>query len=591
MTLISLRRSFGASLFFTVLALLLLAACDLQSSPAALATLTPATGTQTTSATAMPTAAPPTRTPATPTPAVPQGGTLTIRASEPITTFTPWDLRSRAAENVADLLYNGLVRLDDTLKPQPDLAERWETSPNDDIITFTLRSNIRWSDGQTLTGADVAWTLSTLRTITATNSLLFDLRTVIAEVRAPLSSTVVLSLTRPYAPLLADLSLPILPRHKLESRSPQQLAALNFLEEPVGSGPFRLAERSERGLTFTRNERYFRGRPNLDGVALVVAPDPEVAAKALDDGTLLLAEMPPTDATTATLAASLRHGDYPENGFYFLAFNVRAERPFSDTRVRQALALAVDVPAMAKEAGGPQAIPLATSLSPATWAYPPGLAPPRPDLDRARALLDEAGWRLAPGQAVRTRGAITLTAQIFTRGDDARRIAAARRIATGAEQVGIKLEVVPSDFKSVILAKLAPPYSFDLLLSSWINAPNTAGFPTSRFYDPDDYAIFGADRIWKGPSDTRAGLRNIGGFSNGDYESAAKRAREIYDPDARAKAIAAAQAVLVREQPYLFLWTDSIRVVMSAKIGVDGGKINLDSPRYLWNVERWYIGR
>ncbi|MDQ5853296.1 MAG: hypothetical protein M3380_14755, partial [Chloroflexota bacterium] len=92
-------RPFALSAFCTGLVLIFLAACDFQGStkPAAIAGPT-AAGTEGAA-------------PATPTPAVPQGGTLTIRLSEPIPDLKPWDLRSRGEEHVADLLYNGLVRL------------------------------------------------------------------------------------------------------------------------------------------------------------------------------------------------------------------------------------------------------------------------------------------------------------------------------------------------------------------------------------------------------------------------------------------------------------------------------------------------
>jgi peptide/nickel transport system substrate-binding protein len=603
--MISVRRSFILSVVFTAIVLIFLAACNLQSSskpaatvtvgaggaPAATASGAAPTGPTATGGNAGASAAPPANAAATPQPTLARGGTLTVRDTGAITDFKPWDLRNRDDEYIANLLYNGLVRLDESLKPQPDLADHWDVSPNGGIITFTLRSGLTWHDGKALTGDDVVWTLNSLRALTVTNALLSDFQSTIAQVRSPITGTVVLSLTHAYAPLLADLVVPILPRHQLQARTIQQLAALNFLDEPLGSGPFKLGDRNEKSIDFVRNAQYFRGPPNLDRVTLVITPDPARAAGALNDGTLLLSEFASTGEMTATqgLAGSLKRGGYPENGSYFLAFNVRSGRLFSDVRLRQALSLAVDVPKLVAEVTGGRGQPLATSLSPAAWAFTQSLTPTPPDLDRARQLLDAAGWTQPAGQTVRTHDGVTLTAQIFVRGDDPRRVLAAQKIASAAEQIGMKLTVVPADFRTVILSKLAPPYDFDLLLSSWVNAPNSAGFPTNRFYDPDDYAIFGADRIWKGPGDTRSGLRNIGGFANPDYESAAKRARTTYDPKARAEAIVAAQTVILRERPYLFLWTDRIPVAFNQKVQAEGAGINLASPRYPWDLERYYL--
>src|ERR671932_32278 len=263
-TMISIRRSFVLSVVFTAIVLIFLAACDLQSSskPAARATAGAA--------------------------GAPAATALGAAATGAITDFKPWDLRNRDDESIANLLYNGLVRLDESLKPQPDLADHWEVSPNGGIITFTLRSGLTWHDGKPLTSDDVVWTLNSMRALTVTNALLSDIQSTIGQVRSPITGTVVLSLTHAYAPLLADLAAPILPRHQLQTRTIQQLAALNFLDEPLGSGPFKLGDRNEKSINFVRNAQYFRGPPNLDRVTLAITPDAARAAGAVNDGTLLL---------------------------------------------------------------------------------------------------------------------------------------------------------------------------------------------------------------------------------------------------------------------------------------------------------------
>ncbi len=591
--MIELRRAFLNACGLTALVLLLLTACDMGA----------------TTAEVSPTAAPsvPATSPAIPTPSVsptvspavsiepvatvPQGGALPIRLSADIPELRPWDLRSRGEEHVADLLYNGLTRLDPRLQPQPDLAESWTVSPDGGLITFTLQSNIQWHDGQPLTSEDVAWTLNTLRTITSTNALLYDLRSYVGDVQAPLENTVVISLTEPYAPLLANLAVPILPRHLLADRSPEQLAALNFWDQPIGTGPFKLEDRkANQSISFTRNDEYFRTAPHLDEVVLVIAPDDGVAAAALQNDQLLVAEFPGVTEpfSNTTEAESFRTGAYPENGWYGVVFNTRPERLFADGRLRNALGRAVNVDQVVQSATGGAGQPIVTTLSRVSAAYPSDLAVLPPDLDGARQLLDEAGW--TPGEGgVRQKDGRPLAARLLVRGDDPRRVTAAQQIAEAAATIGMQIDVVPADFNSVILPKLAPPYDFDLLLGSWVNAPNSVSFPTSRFYDPDDFGLFHSSRIWRGEGDTRGGLRNVGGFNNTEYDQAAENARRAYDVAERQQAIQAAQTVLIRERPYLLLWADRIPVVLDARVASTDGEIALDTPRYLWNVEQWYI--
>lgn len=587
--MIDIRRTFVVALGLTLLVLFLLTACDFRTPVEAVASPTAQAAASSTAsaASAAPSTGSATPTPQ-PTPDVPQGGALTMRLSADVPDLKPWDLRSRNEEIVADLMYSGLVRLDPQLRPQPDLAETWETSPDGGLITFTLRSGLTWHDGQPLTADDVAWTLNTLRTITPTNSLLFDLRTTIGQVRTPLTATVVLSLTQPSAPLLADLAVPILPRHRLQDRTPEQLAQLNFWDEPVGSGPFKFDRRTPNQLiAFVRNEAFYRGAPNLDQVALVVAPDVAVATQALGDQQLLAAEFSAATVLTDTPPGTLS-GSYAENGWYGVVFNSRADRLFADQRLREALARAVDVPGLAEAVTGGAGTPIASTISQAAWAYPADIPAAPADLAAANRLLDEAGWgRGADG--VRQKDGKPLAAKLWVRGDDPRRLAAAQRLVEAAQSIGMQLEVTPANFDTVILAKLAPPYDYDLLLGSWVNAPNSAGFPTNRFYDPDDFALFHSSRVWQGQGDPRTALRNVGGFSNADYDAAADEARRAYDPQSRAQAIARAQAVLARERPYLLLWTDQIPVVLNARIKSEDGAVAPDSPRYLWNIDQWYL--
>jgi peptide/nickel transport system substrate-binding protein len=599
-----IRRPFFIALGFTILLVAILTACDLgtatePATPTASAAASPAAtalgqAASTPSPAETPTEIPPTPTPAetpTPSPAAQQGGTLTLRIDDDVEQLRPWDLNSRSAEYVADLMYNGLVRLDPQGQPQPDLAEEWEVSPDGGVITFTLRDDVRWHDGEPFAADDVAWTFNMLRTITPTTSLLYDLRTTIGQVEAPLTQTVVLSLTQPYAPLMADLAVPILPRHRLQDRSPEQLATYNFWDTPVGTGPFKYDRReADQAILFTRNDTFYRGEPYLERAALLIAPDPAVAAAALRDEELLLAEF--GDATEpfteGTLPVTITQGAYVENGWYGVVFNVRPERIFADVRVRQALAQAVDIPALVQEVTAGSGAPIATTILSNTWAYPADLRFSPPNLDAARALLEEAGWTVG-GDGVRQKDGQPLSVRLWVRGDDPRRVAAAERIAEAARQIGMAIEVVPSNFDTVILAKLAPPYDFDILLGSWVNAPNTTGFPTNRFYDPDDYALFHSSRVWQGDGDTRTALRNVGGFQNAEYDAAAETARSTYDVDERASAIAAAQSVLQREKPYLFLWSNRIPVALNERVQSAGEPIALDSPRYLWNVEGWYL--
>jgi peptide/nickel transport system substrate-binding protein len=256
--------------------------------------------------------------------------------------------------------------------------------------------------------------------------------------------------------------------------------------------------------------------------------------------------------------------------------------------VREALARAVDVPALVREVTAGQGIPIASSIVPGSWADV--LPPPTStvELERARMLLDEAGWIVPEGQEIRANDALTLTAQLYVRGDDPRRVRAAELIAQAARAIGMDIVVQRADFETVIRSKYAPPYDFDLLLGSWTNGAGDLAFADYAFYDPDDFNLFHRSQINQGVADTRAVL-NIGGFADSAYDNQAAAARQLYDPQERLNAIRLAQQRIAAARPYLFLWDDRFPVALSAQVTTLDGPVDLNTPMYLWNVERWYL--
>ncbi len=529
--------------------------------------------------TVVPTPLPPTATP------LPRGGVVAVRLEADVPNLRPWQPRSRGEEQLIGLIYSGLTRLDAKLQAQPDLARGWDSSPDGRLITMTLQSGLTWHDGAPLTAEDAAFTLGALRAISPTTALLTDMRRITA-VSTPTSTTLVLSLTERYAPIFSMLTVAILPKHLLIDKD---IAAYDFWKTPVGSGSFMLQDRQPgQRITLAANPRFHRGAPLLEKLIFSVISEPQTAVGALNEGSLQLAELPWPSAQQVGTTGAVQLGKYAENGYYFVAMNARAGRPTADVRVRQALATSIDVRKLIAEVSAGQAIPIASSAVPGSWADMTAVPTSTVDLNRARLLLDEAGWKLAAGSAIRQQSGAPLTLQLFVRRDDPRRVQAAKLIAQSAAQIGMAIQIQESDFEGAIRPKYAPPYDFDLLLGSWSNGIGDAAFADYAYYDPDDFTLFHSSQINQGIADTRPVL-NITGFSDSIYDAQAVAVRQIYDPTERAKALRLAQQRLATQQPYLFLWDDTIPVALSAKISTLDGPVNLTTPMYFWNVERWFL--
>lgn len=582
-------RAHPAAAGRALLLLLLLVACDWNPAPTAAPGLTPGP----TVAGSTPVAPrPATRPPATALPAaqIPHGGTLTVRIPADVTTLNPLFVDKglgqldQPAALVTSLLFSGLTRINDSLRPVPDLAESWTPAPDGLSLVFKLRPNLKWHDGTPVTSEDVIWSYHTWLNLTSTNALQYRLHDAVLQIEKadPPDSTVRFWLNKPFAPVLADLAAPILPKHLLGNVPPDKLATDPFNFQPVGTGPFVFGSHKDgENIILLPNPNYYGGTPYLGRVAFLVAPDPQVAVDALSDGTLDLAEVPQPAweeyATRPGIQSSFNLGRWADLGSYFVAFNTRPGHALSDPRLRQAWALALSKESLVRTATGGAGQPLWTDITPASWAYAPDT--PRLDNDpaRARQLLADAGWTDSNGDGSADKNGEPLKISLYVRADDPTRRRAAELMGPPLAAVGISTTVVPVDFNSVITAKIDPahdpPFEFHAMIMGW----------DSSAVDPDDYAIFHSSQI---RSLSKPNGLNYIGYANPQFDDRIVKARSEYDYDKRAQLYAQTQAILAQDLPYYFLWADQHYLVLSRRLA---GPINLDSPHYFWNVEKWYI--
>jgi peptide/nickel transport system substrate-binding protein len=523
---------------------------------------------------------------------IPRGGTLTVRIPHDVTTLNPLFVdkgtgdRDEAAAQVTSLIFSGLTRIDDTLRPVPDLAESWDVAPDGLSLTFKLRSGVRWQDGTPLTPDDVIWTYNTWLNLTSTTTtaLQYHLRDAVLQIGpgAQPDSTVRFFLKKPYAPILADLSAPILPKHLLENVPLDQLATNDFSFKPVGTGPFMFDSHKEgENVVLAANPNYYGGAPYLSRVAFLVAPDPQVAVDALSAGTLTLADVPKAAWDSYSrqpgIQSRLTLGLWADLGYYFVAFNDRPGNALSDLRLRQAWALALNKEALVDAATGGAGQPVWTDVDSASWAYAPDAPRLNNDPARARQLLAEAGWTDSNGDGIVDKNGEPLKIDLYVRADDPARIKAAQLMQAPLAAVGISTTVASVDFDSVISSKLDPSHNpafdFHAMIMGW----------DRQTYDPDDYDLFSTSQIRNGANPN--GLNYVG-YSSPQFDDLSRKARSEYDPAKRAALYAQIQALLANDLPYYWLWSDQHYLVLSHTIG---GPIDLNSPRYFWNVEKWWL--
>ncbi len=282
-------------------------------------------------------------------------------------------------------LYENLVQADENGNLHGQLAVSWEVSPDALVYTFHLRTGVLFHDGTPCDAEAVRQ--SFLRAMDPqTRHPRREFFAGIAAIETPNPQTVRFLLKAPDASFLAVLALGdsvIVPA-----------GAADLARRPVGTGPFQFGEwRPGYSVRLVRFTGYYVPQvPALDALTYRFIPDPAVQLAALRAGDVdVVAEVVPEVAATLAGDPKLRVISRPQDLVQILATNT-ARAPFSDLRVRQALAHAVDRDQLIALVGYGFASPIGSHLAPSalyyadmTWVHPY-------DPAKARELLAAAGY-------------------------------------------------------------------------------------------------------------------------------------------------------------------------------------------------------
>jgi peptide/nickel transport system substrate-binding protein len=258
-------------------------------------------------------------------------------------------------------------------------------------------------------------------------------------------------------------------------------------------------------------------------------------------------------------------------------FNLREPRPFSDTRLRQAFALALDKPGLAFAVTGGGGDPVWSTVNKTSWAYNPDVPKPGGDPEAAKRLIAEAGWTDTNGDGVVEKDGKPLQIALYVRTDNLVRRQAAEAMVGPLRNVGIDARVELVDFETALQARLSattnPPFDFDVALVGF----NRAGT------DPDSFDLFHSSQA-RTPSNPT--LFNFTGFAAPEMDDLLVEGRSTYDFNRRKEIYVRVQQIIADQLPFYFLWSEKFGVVAGPTLH---GDIDFGSPMYMWNVEQWWI--
>jgi len=475
-----------------------------------------------------------------------------------------------ADRDLASLVFSGLTRLAADGSVLPDLAETWETSPDGRTVTFHLRGDARWHDGTRFTSADVMFTYSLLGSPNVESDP--DQATLWHNITCSAAdeATVACRLPEPFAPFPAYASAGILPQHVLAGTEASALATSIFNQNPIGTGPFKLASLDGSRAILRANDNYYLGGPPLSEIEMRFYPDASTAVASVvrgeARGIFLDASASADDLDAVASVSGLKRYEAIRTAYTVLYLN-NSQPPLNDASVRIAIAETIDIDGIIDSLLGGRAVRANSPIVAGTWANNPELELNGRDLTEARNRLDEAGWAPPDNAAVRMRNGVELRLTLLTDRDPIRgRIS--NEIAKELADVGIAVTLAPEESTNLIRDFLIP------------RQYQAALFGLDPGLDPDPYPA------WHSSQASDSG-RNLAAYADEKADKLLEEARVTSNLDQRQQLYYAFQAVFRDDVPSVLLYHPRDTYFVTDEIkGLQLGTLFSPSSRFR-NVNEW----
>jgi peptide/nickel transport system substrate-binding protein len=445
---------------------------------------------------------------------------ITVAVFASPTNFDPRVATDEVSQKVAQLVYDNLFNLDDRLRVGPGLALRWEQPDPTTYLVF-LRQGVRFHDGHELTAADVVHTFASLID-PAFISARKGAYVLLQRVEAVDPYTVKFTLKEPFGSFPIQLVLPVVPAG----------AGGELRQHPVGTGPYRFVRYAvDDRIELAAFADYHGGAPRNAGLLLKIVPDEIMRGLELRKGSvdLVVNDLTPDTVERLRDDGKVQITQSIGTDYSYVGVNMR-DPVLSDRRVRHAIGYAIDRTAIVEHLRQGLAQAAVGVVPPVSWAFAPDVFQFTHDPARARALLDEAGFRDPDGDGPAPR--LRLTLKVST--NEFYRLQAAV-IQQNLKDAGIELDVRSYEFATLYADVLRG--NFQLFTLQWVGVS-----------DPDMLR-----RVFHSKQMPPLGF-NRGFYSNPEVDRLIDQATSAIDDETRATLYREVQQRVAEDAPYISLW-------------------------------------
>ena len=443
---------------------------------------------------------------------------------------------------IAGNIYEGLLRYDEKLNPQPLLATGWTVSKDNLTYTFKLKPGVKWHDGKPFTAADVVFSVDVF--LRKTHARLRASLEAVDTIKALDPLTVEFKLKYAFGPFLGIFetgTMPMVPKHLYEGT--------DFLTNPnnatpIGTGPLKFKEWAKGSyIQLVANTSYHQsGVPGVESVYFHVIPDAAARAAAFESGKVDIAPGGAVEYFDVARLSKLPGVEVTTKGWEFFSphswlwLNHR-KAPMNSVKFRQAVMHAIDREAMAKIAWHGFAKPATGPFNSNIKYYSADVAKYPRDLAKAKALLAESGYKGEP-----------LRLLPLPYGESWQRQAEMVRQALG--QIGVKVELQATDVAG-----------WNQKLNEW-----DYDIAFTYVYQYGDPAL-GVARNYVSTSIAKGSpFNNVEGYVNSRVDALFAAGARATDPDSRRKAYLEVQKLMLEEVPVAWLHEINFPTLYRSKV-------------------------
>lgn len=502
-----------------------------------------------------------------------EGGVLRLFSTIP-DTLNPILTANSYVHDFSELISEGLVKLDKTQKPVPELADKWDVSADGLTWTFYIKSGVEWHDGMPFTAEDVEFTFQTVLNSKVSSVYKKNLENV-AAFAAVGRNVFKITLKTPNSFFAELMTFPIICKHYFNGED--MLKTTRNLA-PMGTGPYKFLSYDGRSMIkLILNDKWWKAAsaassgkkervlPYVEEIDIMLYKKSKDTLNAFQTKDVDVTFIESRDFGKYDGRNDLVLKKYTSNNYDFLAMNL--QKPVLNEKVvRQALAYAVNKVDLIKNVMPGEAVASDLPILPDTWLYNNDILYYQPSTAKAKALLKEDGWKEDSVTGEFSKYGKPLSFELLVNEDNDVRSKVAEELSRQLYKAGIKLNIVKVKWDDLI--KKINTKQYDIALMGW------------RVHSTEDlsFGYSSAETGWD--------KMNISGYKNPEVDSYLKQILAENDDTRRKALFFNMRSIINDDVPYIGLYFYNNGVLIS-------NKIRGEANPYLWKkydgLANWYI--